>query len=126
MGGIGFGDGQIGQIDLFEAVVVHRPEHIAPGRVQGGNVAVDLVARGLPRRLLAVVARAGEALFALLVAVILVQLTAGAIDLARFGETTMVLQLPVWWAYGPAIASTLLWLLVILARLFAKPAERGG
>ena len=89
---------------------------------QGGNVAVDLVARHLPARLLAATARLGEALFAGLVGLILMQLVAGAADLARYGETTMILRLPVWWAYGPAIASAGLWLLVILARLVALPA----
>ena len=88
---------------------------------QGGNVSVDLIARHLPRRFVAAAARLAEALFALLVAAILVQLCAGAVDLARFGETTMVLRLPVWWAYGPAIASSGLWLLVIVARLAARP-----
>jgi len=32
---VGFGHGQVGQIDLVKAVVVHRPEHIAPCCVQG-------------------------------------------------------------------------------------------
>ncbi len=90
---------------------------------RGGNVSVDLVARFLPARLIAVVARVAEALFAVLVGVIAVQLVAGALDLARFGETTMVLRLPVWWAYGPAIVSAVLWLLVVLARLFDAAAR---
>lgn len=92
---------------------------------RGGNVAVDLVARRLPARLVGLAGRLGEVLFAALVGVIGVQLCAAAADLARYGETTMVLALPVWWAYLPAIASAILWLLVILARLVARPEPSG-
>ena len=91
---------------------------------RGGNVAVDLVARVLPPALVGAAGRLGEALFAVLVGLIAVQLAAGAADLSGFGETSMVLRLPVAWAYWPAIASSLLWLAVILARLLTVPAGR--
>jgi hypothetical protein len=34
MGGVRFGHGQVGQVDLVETGIIHRPEHIAPRTVQ--------------------------------------------------------------------------------------------
>ena len=40
MGGIRLGYRQIGQVDLVEIIVLHRPEDIAPGAIQGGDVTI--------------------------------------------------------------------------------------
>jgi len=40
--GIGLGDGQQRQVDLVEIVVFHRPEDIAPGRVERIDAAIAL------------------------------------------------------------------------------------
>ena len=50
MGRVRLGHGEVGQVDLVEFGVVHRPEHVAPGPVQrvGGLVALrEPVAEGL-------------------------------------------------------------------------------
>ena len=67
------------------------------------NVAVEVFTWGASARRRMWLRLAGDVMLALLAILMARQLVLAAIDLHRFGETTMVLAIPVWWGYPPAI-----------------------
>lgn len=68
------------------------------------NVAVEVFTWSASPGRLAWLRLAGDGIYAVLAALLAWQVLLGAVDLHRFGETTMVLAIPVWWAYPPAVA----------------------
>lgn len=77
-------------------------------QLQGGNVAVDLFTGRAGPRTKALLAALGDLLLAAAALVLTRQLWLGMLDLRSYAETTMVLRLPVWWGYPPALLSLLL------------------
>ncbi len=74
-------------------------------QIVGGNVLVDFFTTRAGPRLKAVLATVSDAVFTLIAAVLTWRLVLGGEDLQRYGETTMVLRVPVWWGYVPAVAA---------------------
>jgi TRAP-type C4-dicarboxylate transport system permease small subunit len=73
--------------------------------VERGNVTVDILADHLPaaaKRFLDVVA---AALFAFVAGVFAWRMALGLIDTFSYGDITMIVGLPLWWAYPFAVAS---------------------
>lgn len=76
-------------------------------QVSGANVAVEFATTRLPARLRSALSRAGGALYLVIAALIAWRLGAGAADMHRYGEATMILRLPVWPVFAiilPAMA----------------------
>ena len=70
-----------------------------------GNVIVDLFtskARPRTRALLDVI---GNLLYTAIAALLTWRVAVGGLEIRSYQETTMVLQVPVWWGYVPAAAS---------------------
>jgi TRAP-type C4-dicarboxylate transport system permease small subunit len=74
----------------------------------GGNVAVEFVTARAPRWLRATLDAVGCAAYALIAALITWRLTLGGLDIERYRETTMVLGVPVWWAFVAIVPSVAL------------------
>lgn len=74
---------------------------------RGGHVTVDLLEAYLPAGLWAWLAVAGNLAMSLVAVVITWQLWLGFFDKLANGETSMILQMPVWWGYGPGAISAL-------------------
>jgi TRAP-type C4-dicarboxylate transport system permease small subunit len=98
------GDYEIAQLATAVAVSAFLPWCA----LRGGHVLVDFLTNGAPAR----VRNALDALGSLTIAAIGLllgwRLTAGMIGLREAGETTMVLGIPIWYAYAPMIPSFLL------------------
>ena len=73
-----------------------------------GDAAVDLIPVRSGARLRAIADIASNCLFAALAILFLWRMAVQVQILVAYGDTTMVLRLPVWWPYGPAIMSMLL------------------
>ncbi len=71
----------------------------------GGNVAVDLFTEGLGRPARARLALVGDLLLAAIAALLAWRTFLGGLDARAYGETTMVLRLPVALGYFPIAAS---------------------
>lgn len=78
-----------------------------------GHVTVDVFITRLPPRGRAVLTLAGNVLMAGAVAFIAWRLQLGLSDKMRYGETTMILQMPVWYGYAGAVAG--LWAFAMTA-----------
>ena len=68
------------------------------------NVAVDFFTQNASARMKAALDLLGNAIFAAIAIVILLQTHQGLLDKMRYMESTMVLRIPVWWGYVPAVA----------------------
>lgn len=67
---------------------------------RGGHVTVDLFEAYLPAGVWAWLAVAGNLAMSIVAAIITWQLWLGFFDKLAYGETSMILQMPVWWGYA--------------------------
>ncbi len=98
------GDFELVEIGCAVAVFAFLPYC----QIVGGNVLVDFFTAKAGRRLKAFLAAVGDGLFTAIAAVLTWRLVLGAEDLHSYNETTMVLRVPVWWGYVPAVAAMVL------------------
>lgn len=70
-----------------------------------GNAVVDIFTAGAGPRTCAALDGAGSLLYAAIAGLLTWRLALGGLELARYGETTMVLRVPLWWGFAPAVAS---------------------
>lgn len=68
-----------------------------------GHVTVDLLASYLPKRLWATLAVIGNAAMSVIALIIGWQLWLGFLDKLAYGETSMILQIPIWWGYAGGV-----------------------
>lgn len=74
----------------------------------GGNVAVSFVTARAPRWLRGWLNVLASAAYAAIAVLITWRMSLGGLDLQRYQETTMVLGVPVWWAFVPIVPSVAL------------------
>lgn len=73
-----------------------------------GNVAVDFFTLRAGPRTRAALTLCGDVAYTAIAALLAWRLALGGMDLRAYRETTMVLQVPVWWAYVPAFGGLVL------------------
>jgi TRAP-type C4-dicarboxylate transport system permease small subunit len=69
-----------------------------------GNVIVDLFTSKASARTKALLDGVGNLLFTAIAALLTWRVAIGGLEIRSYHETTMVLQVPVWWGYVPAVA----------------------
>jgi TRAP-type C4-dicarboxylate transport system permease small subunit len=69
-----------------------------------GNVIVDLFTSKASPRTKALLDGVGNLLFTAIAALLTWRVAIGGLEIRSYHETTMVLQVPVWWGYVPAVA----------------------
>ncbi|WP_323007820.1 TRAP transporter small permease [Pseudorhodobacter sp.] len=90
-----------GDFELIEAGVAFAIFAFLPlCQITGGHAAVDVFTAGLPPRIARVLRAVIEVVFAAVLVLIAVQLGAGMVSKQRSGQTTFLLQFPLWWAYA--------------------------
>lgn len=72
-------------------------------QITAGHATVDIFTNWLTGRAFRLLRAATEALFAAVLVVIAVQLEAGMQSRLRSGQTTFLLQFPVWWSYAASL-----------------------
>jgi TRAP-type C4-dicarboxylate transport system permease small subunit len=65
-----------------------------------GHVTVDLLAAYMPPRLWGALAVAGNSAMSIVAVIVTWYLWLGFLDKLAYGETSMILQMPVWWGYA--------------------------
>lgn len=94
-----------GDFELVEAGIAFAVVAFLPlCQVSGGHAAVDIFTNALPARVNRVLAALWEVIFALVLILIAWRLYEGMASKMRYGETTMLLQFPIWWAYAGCFA----------------------
>lgn len=89
--------------------------------LRGGNVAVDMFVGMFPPALRRQLAIVGDAMFAVVAALMTWRLTLGGWNQYEFHDMSMMLLIPTWWMFVPIVFSMAILTLVCLAR-----AARGG
>jgi TRAP-type C4-dicarboxylate transport system permease small subunit len=87
-----------------------------------GNVIVDLIMSRASRRTRALLDGIGNLLYTAIAALLTWRVALGGMEIRSYHETTMVLQVPVWWGYVPAVIF-LAFLTVVCAYTVWRSAE---
>ncbi|MGX9357268.1 TRAP transporter small permease [Roseobacteraceae bacterium S113] len=91
----------LGDFELVEAGIAFAIFCFLPlAQIEQGHAVVDVFTQRFPRALQRGLIWGSEVLFALVLIVIAVQLFAGLQSKMASGQTTFLLQFPIWWAYA--------------------------
>ncbi|MGI3169294.1 TRAP transporter small permease [Pseudooceanicola sp. C21-150M6] len=98
-----------GDFELVEAGIAFAIMAFLPlAQITGAHATVDIFTQKLPAGLQRGLIAFWEVLFAVALVVISWRLYEGMSGKMRYNETTLVLQFPVWWAYGACFAASVL------------------
>ena len=90
-------------------------------QITGGHAAVDIFTDKLPPRINRILRAVIEVVFAAVLVLIAVQLASGMMSKLRSGQTTFLLQFPLWWAYAlsltGAVAAAVVGVYMALVRI---------
>lgn len=97
-----------GDFELVEAGVAFAVFAFLPlCQLTSGHAVVDIFTAALPQKGKQFLAMIIDSVFAAVLILITVQLFGGTLSKYRFGETTFLLQFPVWWSYAASFAAAL-------------------
>ncbi|SFD09696.1 TRAP transporter small permease [Tropicimonas isoalkanivorans] len=97
-----------GDFELVEAGVAFAIFAFLPiCQLHGGHATVDIFAAKYPRWLNRLLVTLWEVALSAVILLITWRLFVGMEDKLRYGETTFLLQFPVWWAYGASFVAAL-------------------
>lgn len=82
-------------------------------QLQFAHASVDVFTRLLPERINRALRAVIEVVFAACIVLIAVQLTAGMVSKFRSGQTSLLLQYPIWWSY--AVSTVAVWVVAFIA-----------
>lgn len=102
---LGLGIGPVnGDFELVEAGVAFSIFAFLPlCQITSGHASVDIVTASFPRPLDRALGVVIEAVFAAVLVLIAVQLFHGMMSKKGYGETSLLLQFPVWWGYAASL-----------------------
>ena len=98
-----------GDFELVEAGVAFAIFAFLPlCQISAGHASVDIFTAKLPTRINRVLQLAIEVIFAVVLIAIAYQLYNGMLSKQRYGDTTFLLQFPIWWAYATSLSGSIL------------------
>jgi TRAP-type C4-dicarboxylate transport system permease small subunit len=113
-----------GDFELVEAGVAFAIFAFLPwAQLTGGHAVVDVFTARLGERANRALAALWAVLFAGILALVAWQLWQGTQDKLRYGETTFMIQFPVWWAYAASLAGAAVAALVAAYVAVVRVAE---
>lgn len=104
-----------GDFELVEAGVAFAIFAFLPlCQMSAGHASVDIFTAKLPRRSNRVLQLAIDVIFAVVLIAIAYQLYNGMLSKQRYGDTTFLLQFPIWWAYAASLSGSILTAVIAL------------
>ena len=98
-----------GDFELVEAGVAFAIFAFLPlCQISAGHASVDIFTAKLPTRINRVLQLAIAVIFAVVLIAIAYQLYNGMLSKQRYGDTTFLLQFPIWWAYAASLSGSIL------------------
>ena len=98
-----------GDFELVEAGVAFAIFAFLPlCQISAGHASVDIFTAKLPTRINRVLQLAIDVIFAVVLIAIAYQLYNGMLSKQRYGDTTFLLQGPIWWAYAASLSGSIL------------------
>ena len=98
-----------GDFELVEAGVAFAIFAFLPlCQISAGHASVDIFTAKLPTRINRVLQFGVDVIFAVVLIAIAYQLYNGMLSKQSYGDTTFLLQFPIWWAYAASLAGSIL------------------
>ena len=98
-----------GDFELVEAGVAFAIFAFLPlCQISTGHASVDIFTAKLPTRINRLLQLAIDVIFAVVLIAIAYQLYNGMLSKQRYGDTTFLLQFPIWWAYAASLSGSIL------------------
>lgn len=112
----------LGDFEIVEAGIAFAIFAFIPlCQITGGHATVDIFTSGLPTRVNRIIQVVADVLFAIVLILIAWRLYEGMMSKLRYGETTYLIQFPVWWSYAAslvaAVAAALIGVYVAVVRI---------
>ena len=96
----------LGDFEVVEAGIAFAIFAFIPlCQITGGHATVDIFTSALPSRVNRVIQMVVDILFAIVLILIAWRLYEGMMSKLRYGETTYLLQFPVWWSYAASLVA---------------------
>jgi TRAP-type C4-dicarboxylate transport system permease small subunit len=93
-----------GDFELVEAGVAFSIFAFLPlCQISGGHASVDIFTSKLPKRAKRFLQMLIDTVFAIVLIVLAYQLYRGMLSKQSYGDTTFLLQFPIWWAYAASL-----------------------
>lgn len=93
-----------GDFELIEAGIAFSIFAFLPlCQITGGHASVDIFTKGMSQRVNTLLRLVTEILFAAVLILIATQLYGGMASKFRSGQTSFLLEFPVWWSYAPSL-----------------------
>ena len=113
------GDFELVEIGVAFAIMAFLPWC----QLTRAHASVDIATSAMPDRVEKGLALLWEVVFALVLIVIAWRLYAGMEAKARYGETTFMLQVPVWWGYAATFAASVIAATVAVYAVWTRVAD---
>ncbi|MDG1294755.1 MAG: TRAP transporter small permease [Planktomarina sp.] len=98
-----------GDFELVEAGVAFAIFAFLPlCQISAGHASVDIFTAKLPTRINRVLQLGVDVIFAVVLIAIAYQLYNGMLSKQSYGDTTFLLQFPIWWAYAASLSGSIL------------------
>ena len=98
-----------GDFELVEAGVAFAIFAFLPlCQISAGHASVDIFTAKLPTWINRVLQLAIDVIFAVVLIAMAYQLYNGMLSKQRYGDTTFLLQFPIWWAYAASLSGSIL------------------
>lgn len=92
-------------------------------QITAGHATVDIFTSWMPTRVQKVLIMAAEVLFAIALVIIALQLKEGMDSKIRSGQTSLLLQFPVWWPYAASLVGAAMAAVVSVYVALVRVAE---
>ena len=113
-----------GDYELIEAGAAFAVFAFLPWcQLMRGHATVDVFTSFLPAAANRIIDLVSEVLMTLAIILIAWRLWAGTVDKFNYGETTFILQFPVWWAYAVCVAAAAAGVIVSIYMLWVRIRE---
>jgi TRAP-type C4-dicarboxylate transport system permease small subunit len=126
IGRYGFGQPVPGDYELIEITCAIGVFLFFPyTHAVNGNISAEFFTAGLSARWQRILDTGNEVIFTAVAMLLTWRLSHGLMDKFATGETTILIRIPMWWAYSVAVLAMFLLTIVCLMRVIAGPeAER--
>ncbi|GGD27064.1 hypothetical protein GCM10011358_09240 [Sinisalibacter lacisalsi] len=113
-----------GDYELVEAGIAFSIFSFLPlAQITGAHASVDIFTSWLPERADRVLTTVIEIVFAIVLVIIALQLWEGTQDKFNRGQTTFLLQVPIWWGYAASLLGAVMAAVVAIYLALARIAE---
>ena len=113
-----------GDFELVEAGVAFAIMAFLPWcQITRAHASVDVITGTMPEGVQRALALMWEIVFTIVLAVIAWRLFVGMEAKARYGETTFMLQVPVWWGYAAVFAASAVAVIAALYAVWTRMAD---